>query len=84
MLVEDETVDHCDVEKMEEEGLVPICGLAEDIIILYKAIREINTSHIFAVVLHSRWNGDRTCFPHTIDTLGVPGDRILRESLVNC
>lgn len=84
MLVKDETVDHCDVEKMEEEDLVPFCGLLKDIIILYKGIREINTSHIFAVVLHSRWNRDLTCFPNTICTLGVPGDCIPRERLVNC
>lgn len=57
-LVKDETVDHCDVEKMEEEGLVPFCGFVEDVIVLNEGIRKIDTSHVFSVVLHSGWNGN--------------------------
>ncbi len=37
-LVKDETVDHGDVKKMKEEGLVPFSGFVEDVMILYEGL----------------------------------------------
>ncbi len=46
MLVENETVHHCDINKMKKKHLVPFRGFVEHIIIPNQGIRQVHTSHV--------------------------------------
>ncbi len=47
--MENETVHHCDINKMKKKRLVPFSGFVEHIIIPNQGIRQVHTSHVLVV-----------------------------------
>lgn len=81
--MENETVHHCDINKMKKKRLVPFSGFVEHIIIPNQGIRQVHTSHVLVLVLHCCWNRDSAHFPTAIWIFDTPKDCLTAISLVH-